>query len=108
MGTNYYAKYGLCKHCGRYNKVHFGKSSAGWKFMFRANPKLYEDFKSFCKFIERKDVEISDEYGRIKSATFLIDLVQSKQKDKSHIQSYPSPDKQANIMDYEFFDYEFS
>lgn len=32
MGTNYYWRHNICEHCGRYEEVHIGKSSAGWQF----------------------------------------------------------------------------
>lgn len=35
MGTNYYARVNCCVACGRYEELHIGKASAGWKFSFR-------------------------------------------------------------------------
>lgn len=83
MGTNYYAKYNKCECCNRYDKLHLGKSSMGWKFMFKSNTEKYNNFKEFCKFIRRKDVEVWDDYGNKKSAKHLIDLIMSKQDGKS-------------------------
>ena len=35
MGTNFYWRFNLCDHCGRYNEAHVGKRSAGWSFGFQ-------------------------------------------------------------------------
>jgi len=43
MGTNYYAKFNECKHCGRYNQIHIGKMSMGWEFSFQAHRERDED-----------------------------------------------------------------
>lgn len=39
MGTNYYLHENTCKHCGRSDeRLHIGKSSAGWCFALRIHP----------------------------------------------------------------------
>jgi len=36
MGTNYYLATDVCPHCGRAKeRIHVGKSSLGWPFLFR-------------------------------------------------------------------------
>ena len=35
MGWNYYMERNRCPHCGRGDRVHIGKSSAGWVFALR-------------------------------------------------------------------------
>lgn len=36
MGTNYYLRTDVCERCNRCReKIHIGKSSAGWPFLFR-------------------------------------------------------------------------
>lgn len=37
MGTNYYWRHKCCDKCGRYEELHIGKKSAGWKFSFRGH-----------------------------------------------------------------------
>ena len=46
MGTNYYTKINNCDKCGRYDKIHLGKSSAGWQFYFQYNGGKY--YKKHC------------------------------------------------------------
>ena len=41
MGTNFYVRLNYCEHCGRYETLHIGKRSCGWKFDF-----AYDNFKS--------------------------------------------------------------
>lgn len=40
MGMNYYVEYDLCKHCGRVDRYHIGKSSYGWAFTLHIEPEL--------------------------------------------------------------------
>lgn len=44
MGTNYYLHTDVCKHCKRSaDRVHIGKSSSGWPFLFRGYRKWPPD-----------------------------------------------------------------
>lgn len=82
MGTNYYLETDFCPCCGKpKSKIHLGKSSAGWKFLFRKTDcvKSYDDFLEFIK----KGV-IVDEYNVPIPEFEMIDLIQTKQKEKSH------------------------
>ena len=54
MGLNYYVKANLCSHCGQYRYLHLGKSSAGWKFLFRmhvpeGDPKTADDWRALTE-----------------------------------------------------------
>lgn len=64
MGTNYYVKINCCDKCNRYDQLHIGKSSAGWKFSFRGyrdhSPPLTSE-QSWRDFL--KDKKIENEYG---------------------------------------------
>lgn len=40
MGTNIYAIYNECPQCKRYNEIHFGKWSVGWKFCFQSHDEI--------------------------------------------------------------------
>jgi hypothetical protein len=70
MGTNYFLHSQKCPHCGieRKDKMHLGKSSAGWCFSLHVYPELelndwfdMWEYISFCT--EEEDYEIQDEYG---------------------------------------------
>ena len=70
MGTNYYAETKKCSLCGRSEKIHIGKSSAGWRFLFRGygsphddgSDGLPKDVTGWHVFLGRSDVRIVDEY----------------------------------------------
>ena len=76
MGTNYYWRYNICEHCGRYEEAHIGKSSAGWQFTlhgYRDNPLSLPDpevdlkvkilsWKDWKQLLEREG-KIYNEYG---------------------------------------------
>lgn len=100
MGTNYYLETYYCPCCGKPRKTeHLGKSSIGWKFLFHKTDRI-KDFKSFCDFI--KEGEVKDEYGRTIDKKKLVELIESKQKDKSHI-----PEEAIIIDNYDFCDEDF-
>lgn len=82
MGTNFYARMNTCEQCGRYEEIHLGKSSMGWKFLFKLNKEFYEDKDSFEKFIKGIDVDIYDEYGSRIHVHELLALIDSKQAEK--------------------------
>ena len=107
MGTNYYARINICKVCKRYNEIHIGKSSQGWKFGIEIHEGYYEDFKSFVKFIKREDVKIFNEYGEEIIVMDLFKKIISKMKDKSHFDSYPK-DKYEDCVEADLHKGEFS
>lgn len=85
MGTNYYLKVkDPCPTCNREfddGKLHIGKSSAGWRFLF---------FEGFAKTpaaaflrIRESDGKIINEYGENVSADDLIKLIESKKDQDS-------------------------
>ena len=65
MGTNYYFRYHCCDHCNRYDELHIGKQSVGWKFIFRAykNRNLIS-VASWIEEIRKPNNKIYDEYDR--------------------------------------------
>lgn len=71
MGTNFYHIYNSCDHCGRSDKRHIGKSSAGWEFHFHgyqpnprdSDPTRIESYQDWLRVVET-DGKIIDEYGR--------------------------------------------
>lgn len=70
MGTNYFLHSQQCPHCGveRKDKMHLGKSSAGWCFSLHVYPALelndwfdMWEYISFCT--EEEGYEIKDDCG---------------------------------------------
>jgi len=90
MGTNYYLHKNECEHCGRYDREFIGKSSGGWRFLFRGhNPSSLEmdlgdiPLTTVEDWREKvKEGRIIDEYGKEKASDEFWELVESKQKDK--------------------------
>lgn len=68
MGTNYYIKSNHCEKCDRFNRLHIGKSSSGWKFLFKSHvknentPELMS-LNQWIEFLTDPDNEILDEYN---------------------------------------------
>lgn len=116
MGCNYYVKINECKCCGRYELIHLGKASAGWKFIFAYNNGEY--YKSFAEMLEwLKDKVIENEYGDVEPLEEFKRYVEKLQADKttlSHIeyckQKYPSmvSDYIKDSEGYEFTTRDFS
>ena len=70
MGTNYFLHSQKCPHCGieQEDKMHLGKSSAGWCFSLHVYPELelsnWEETWEYIVFrVEDQGCEIKDEYG---------------------------------------------
>lgn len=87
MGTNYYAERDVCPHCHRgRDRLHIGKSSAGWTFSFQAYNGTEtwdgEDIHSWKRWQElllaTPRVRIFDEYDRHVSIDALQGLVADK------------------------------
>lgn len=91
MGTNYYVtlpKQCLdpCPHCAEENglRVHLGKSSIGWTFMFKAEDHWTPD-NAFDLWIERAQAgRIEDETGQETSFASLLAIVCRKVNGKVH------------------------
>jgi hypothetical protein len=81
MGTNYYVDVNSCDHCGRSDTIHFGKSSAGWRFSLHVTPEL-PDLKAWERLLWTQ--KIRDEYGRKVEARELLDLIRSKANERRH------------------------
>lgn len=110
MGTNYYLRLNICPHCGRYDAVHIGKSSSGWRFTFRGYPDTADtplsDITSIVHSVEdwmkvMEDGEIWDEYGTRTPIEMFWGMVESKQK-------FKVDDYSLLIDGYAFKDEEFS
>ena len=98
MGTNFYLETDFCPCCGKpKSKIHLGKASMGWKFLFRKSD-LIQNYNDFCKVIERG--VIVDEYDVPISEIEMIGLIQQKQRDKTH-------DRCCDIEGYNFLGDDF-
>lgn len=70
MGTNYYLETDICTHCSRYkDRLHIGKSSAGWTFSFHGYRQCDGDnieilsVKKWEELTSDTKSRIVDEYG---------------------------------------------
>jgi hypothetical protein len=77
MGTNYYLHRDFCPHCGRGDeRLHIGKSSAGWCFSLHVDAdegvNSLEDWKAL--WLEPNS-KIVDEYGREHSADEMLSTI---------------------------------
>jgi len=101
MGTNYYIHANFCDKCERYDKIHLGKSSAGWRFLVQIQQPYYGDTETeLIKFLMDNDGDIWDEYGKNISFDDLRDKIQAKKDDESHLDS--KQDGDIDFMDGEF------
>lgn len=93
MGTNYYIELNFCDKCERYDSIHIGKSSFGWKFAIEIHEEYYNNFKDFVEFV--RDKTILDEYDKKISFDDFMNMIEVKQESKSHFEDYPK-DKYAD------------
>ncbi len=91
MRTNYYLRYDICEKCNRYEELHIGKSSAGWKFLFHSIKKedlttdlvTYDQWVDFLKITtENEGAKIFNEYGEEILLENFIKIVEMKQGEK--------------------------
>lgn len=86
MGTNYYVEpRPCCPTCGRRDdRVHIGKSSMGWAFVFRGhNEDEREQLTTAAQwfaYLEGRD--ITDEYGRPVTLDEFKAMVERKKHDR--------------------------
>lgn len=93
MGTNYYvhtpACPNACDHCSASERLHLGKSSMGWRFLFQAEEDWPRE-QAYSLWLERaKSGEIRDEYGRTHALDELLAFVETKQDSRSHTDDDP-------------------
>lgn len=83
MGTNYYAVVSTCPNPDHDEHKHIGKSSAGWRFMFRWYPdERLDSVTRWHDWLIGK--RIIDEYGADVDLGWLFDLVDQKRNDRPH------------------------
>lgn len=62
MGTNFYAIFKACPHCGHGESIHIGKRSAGWKFSFHGTDTI-RSWVDWKEKLSDPSVLIQNEYG---------------------------------------------
>lgn len=101
MGTNYYLKSKPCETCGHcQTELHIGKSSMGWKFLFRAyfSPINITSFDEWLIELSNPQKIIYNEYNEKIELLELLELIESKAKGKSqaNLDRYFFQDEQGN------------
>ena len=81
MGTNYYLLTDICPHCGKEKeRIHIGKSSAGWCFALHVIPGLnlnsLEDWR--VRFSVLSNI-IVDEYEHIISVEEMLHIITERE-----------------------------
>jgi len=117
MGTNYHVKLNECECCGKCDEeIHLGKKSGGWVFLFRLQPKFYNTFDEFIKYIIQDHIIIYDEYDVVQDKDEFIKMIKDSYADKKN-QRHQKFDRMSvggirtgnkNIGGYDFCDREFS
>lgn len=99
MGTNYYLRGdqpSACKCCGHTpprEEVHVGKSSWGWKFLFKGNrdpeqgPLVTTEEEWWVEIQRRIQAgqQLRDEYGTVITLPELRALIEARRTDQDHL-----------------------
>jgi hypothetical protein len=113
VGTNYYvsapACAKACEHCTATERLHLGKSSGGWRFLFYAEPDWPRD-EAFAHWVRRAlSGPIADEYGRDVSLAELMEMIDAKADGIDHLNRPPGPQYgRPSPSDFKCCGYDFS
>jgi len=116
MSTNYYLKYNICECCNRFDKIHIGKSSAGWQFVFRGHGEdfmpVLQTYDQWMDFIENQLYEetakIVNEYGKEIEYQEFINMVKEKQENpKNKVHNFTAYNY-IDVRGYNFCSTQFS
>lgn len=90
MGTNYYFEENKCESCGKADhKLHIGKSSAGWTFVFSGTD-LIKSWEEWERYLTRNKGRIVDEYGQELDLKNLKDIIFNRGDDLwNHAERHP-------------------
>jgi hypothetical protein len=93
MGTNYYVHTptcaNACAHCSPSERLHLGKSSVGWRFLFQAEEDWPRE-QAYSLWRKRAESgEIRDEYGEAIPRDELLAFIEAKQDERSHTADDP-------------------
>lgn len=125
MGTNYYLRTDVCQHCQREeHRIHVGKASMGWPFLFRGYRQYPPDgvpypitsAAQWWDFLERSTAgggALVDEYGERQSVPHFRQYVESKRDETRGPETcnFRHGDRPSEWLDgdgYRFCDNEFS
>ena len=105
MGTNYYLNTDYCPCCGQSKqRLHIGKSSAGWRFNFDGADLKTMDINKIKEKLKHGNIE--NEYGEEFSFDEFWEIVEDKQKEND---ARSQNDKYTEIIDgYEISNTTFS
>lgn len=123
MGSNYEAVIDggdACGRCGRSDpprRLHIGKASAGWKFLFHTvrvgdgtPEQVTEDLdnsQAWHRFLSRPDVTIEREYGEHPDLDVFFSMVERKQEDDFPQGDYLDREKDDVMMHVDPWGYRF-
>ena len=105
MGTNFYAR-----RRGNHIKIHVGKLSAGWEFVFQkhSDPPL-DTFARWRKFLKSNDVTVQDDGGDIyQYSNFFRSVVLPTRGRTNHVDAVRDPNAYKDPDGWAFIDAEFS
>lgn len=110
MGTNYYAVKNVPTTFECEWRIHIGKSSAGWLFLFQ-DCEYFHTYPQVVKWLDDNvrsgNYVLMNEYDEVVSVDDFIELVQKKQNDL-HCRNNPDNFEYCrNIDGYRFDDREF-
>jgi hypothetical protein len=113
MGTNFYvyikSPCPTCQHIDDDNRIHLGKRSAGWVFLFRTQMYALPGVKGLTDFLVGKIVY--DEYGdQMSGAEFLAMALKTYEnpKNKRHERTFNADPKFKVVGGKDWYDGEFS
>lgn len=91
------------------NKIHIGKSSGGWLFVFQ-DSEFWHSYKEFKKFTMNMSDEwvIINEYNEVVTNKELLELIDEKQRDKDNIKNPDNFNYDRNVNGYRFTSTDFS
>lgn len=75
MGTNYYLIRETCPHCHSEERLHIGKSSAGWDFTLRVHEDGPKNLEDWIRRFLANGVKIFDEYGKEVSVQDMLKVI---------------------------------
>ena len=84
MGTNYYLERTCPISDSVTERLHIGKSSYGWKFLFNSNNGVNKSFSDWRAILELRSNQIVDEYGKRISLYEFYTIIHEKQSHKDH------------------------
>lgn len=93
MGTNYYVRTpgcaNACEHCSESQRLHLGKTSAGWQLLFQADSDWAPDqvMAEWMKLAESGPIE--DEYGRPCTLPEFLAMADNRRDLRSHLEPQP-------------------